>query len=73
MCGFGVSEIAIVFVLAVVLFGAKRLPELGRGLGQSIGEFKKGVKDLEGDLDLGLQEPVKLARHSDAAPSERSG
>ncbi len=68
MFGLGVTEIAIIVLLAVVLFGAKRLPELGRGLGQSIGEFKKGVSELKGDLDLGLQdrEPPKPNRKLEA-------
>ena len=68
MFGLGITEIAIVVLLAVVLFGAKRLPELGRGLGQSIGEFRKGVSELKGDLDLGLhdREPAKPDRKLEA-------
>lgn len=57
MFGFGATEITIVVLLAIVLFGAKRLPELGRGLGQSLGEFKKGVRELKSDLDVGLHDP----------------
>ena len=42
MFGLGGTEIIIILVIGLVLFGAKRLPELGKGLGTGIREFKKG-------------------------------
>ncbi len=50
----GGSEMIIVFVVILLLFGAKRLPELSRSLGKSLGEFRKGQEegtrpDLESD------------------------
>ena len=42
--GFGVWELIIILVIVMVLFGAKRLPELAKGLGQGITEFKKAQK-----------------------------
>ncbi len=44
---FGLGEIGIIVVIFLLLFGAKRIPQLARALGSSIGEFKKGRK--EGD------------------------
>ena len=43
----GGMEIVLVFAIIVLLFGAKKLPGLARGIGQSIKEFKKGVRDDE--------------------------
>lgn len=43
--GLGVGEILIILVLVVLLFGAKRIPEIARGLGKGIREFKREVKD----------------------------
>ena len=43
--GFGVWELLIILVIVMILFGAKRLPDLAKGLGQGITEFKKAQKD----------------------------
>jgi len=48
--GFGVTEILLILLIILLLFGAKRLPEIARGMGKSIKEFKKGVKDIEEDI-----------------------
>lgn len=42
---FGMTEILIVAFIIILLFGAKRLPELARGLGSSIKSFKKGINE----------------------------
>ena len=44
---FGVTELIIILLIVLVLFGAKKLPELARSLGKSIGEFKKGREESE--------------------------
>ena len=54
--GLGGPEIIIVLALGLVLFGAKKLPELGKGLGTGLREFKKGVGDLRGDLEQSLKD-----------------
>jgi sec-independent protein translocase protein TatA len=41
----GVPELLIILAVIVLLFGAKKLPELARSLGKSTGEFKKGIKE----------------------------
>ncbi len=42
----GIQEILLVLLIALLLFGARRLPEIGRGLGKGIREFKKASRDL---------------------------
>ena len=46
----GGQELWIVFFLLLLLFGAKKLPELARGIGKSMGEFKKAREDFEKEI-----------------------
>jgi len=43
----GAPELILIGLVALLLFGAKRLPEIGRAFGKAIGEFKKGLKEAE--------------------------
>jgi sec-independent protein translocase protein TatA len=43
----GLPELLIILVIVVLIFGANRLPELGRGIGKGIKNFKDGIKDDE--------------------------
>ena len=45
MFGMGASELMIILVIVLLLFGAAKLPELGRSLGSGLSNFKKGLKD----------------------------
>ncbi len=45
MFGLGFPEMVLIFVVIVLIFGTSRLPELGRGIGEGIRNFKKSVKD----------------------------
>jgi sec-independent protein translocase protein TatA len=45
MFGFGLTEIIIITLLLVLFFGGRKIPELTRGITESIREFKKGAKD----------------------------
>ncbi|MDE7468864.1 MAG: twin-arginine translocase TatA/TatE family subunit [Desulfovibrionaceae bacterium] len=45
MFGLGMQEILVILVIGIVLFGARRLPEIGAGLGKAIKNFKKGVME----------------------------
>ena len=48
MFGLGVTELMIILVIVVVLFGASKLPEIGRGVGEAITNFKKSTSEPPG-------------------------
>lgn len=47
----GVPELILIFVVALIVFGPRKLPELGKSLGKSIAEFKRASNDLRSTLD----------------------
>ena len=47
MFGLGPTELIIILLIVLVIFGAKKLPEIGSGLGKGITNFKKAMKDQE--------------------------
>ncbi len=52
MGAIGMQEMIVIFLVVLLLFGSKRLPELARGLGKGIREFKKATQDLKDELDV---------------------
>jgi sec-independent protein translocase protein TatA len=50
--GVGMWEIILIFMVVLLLFGAKRLPEIGSSLGKGIREFKGSLREIEGELTL---------------------
>ena len=46
----GMSELLVVLLIALLLFGAGRLPEIARSFGKAIQEFKKGIKEIDEDI-----------------------
>ncbi len=50
MFGLGVQELLVIFMIILLLFGAKKLPELARGLGKGINEFKRAQQGLEEEI-----------------------
>jgi sec-independent protein translocase protein TatA len=65
----GPWEIVIILVVALLLFGRK-LPELGKSLGKSIVEFKKGLKEAETEVNKPADEPANKAPTPPASPSQ---
>ena len=60
--GLGWTEVVVVLFLILLLFGAKRLPELARGFGKSIKEFKKATTEIESDIRSAIEDEPPAPR-----------
>ena len=64
--GFGMGEMIFIFLIVLLLFGAKRLPEIGSSLGKGIREFKSSVREIEHELKI----PNDRQIHRSSPPPE---
>ena len=60
----GMPELIIILTLALIIFGPRKLPELGRSLGKSLGEFKRASNELRNTLD----EEIRLEEERERTP-----
>jgi sec-independent protein translocase protein TatA len=66
----GTQEMVLIFLILLLLFGAKKLPQLARGVGKSVGEFRKAREEFEDEIrkgseDLDKEEAAKKANDID--------
>ena len=64
----GMPELIIILVIALIIFGPRKLPELGRSLGRSINEFKKASNELRSTLEEEIR-VEEQKEHTQAAPA----
>jgi sec-independent protein translocase protein TatA len=65
----GMPELIIILVIALIIFGPRKLPELGKSLGRSINEFKKASNELRSTLEDEIRVEEQRDRASTAAPA----
>ena len=65
MGSIGGPELFLILLIIVILFGAKKLPELARGLGEGIREFRKAARDVQGELE---KDPKTLDEKNEIKP-----
>jgi sec-independent protein translocase protein TatA len=58
MFGLGTQELLIILVLVMIVFGAGKLPQVGKSLGQGLRNFKKGVNETDDDIEEGQVEEI---------------
>jgi len=64
----GMPELIIIFVIALIIFGPRKLPELGRSLGKSLAEFKKASNELKSTLE----EEIRLEEQRSALDERKA-
>lgn len=52
MVGLGTTEILVIALIILLLFGGRKIPELMKGLGKGVKSFKDGMKEVEKDVDI---------------------
>ena len=65
----GMPEILLIMVIALLVFGAKRLPEIGSSLGKGIREFKKSMKEVTDEIDTPAPAPRRDLPRNDPPPA----
>jgi sec-independent protein translocase protein TatA len=58
--GIGAQELLLILFVILLLFGARKLPEVAKGLGKGIAEFKKAMKETEEEIKKAAEEPKKI-------------
>ena len=71
----GTQEMVLIFLILLLLFGAKKLPQLARGVGKSVGEFRKAREEFEDEIrkgseDLDKEEAAKKANDIDVKDAQ---
>lgn len=72
MFGIGTQEILIILLVALILFGSKRIPEVARALGKGMGDFRRAARDVQREIDLEILKESSQ-RQADRQPPDPSG
>lgn len=56
----GLPEILIILVIILLVFGPRRLPDMAKGIGQSVREFRKGIRDMRDDIERDDEPETKV-------------
>jgi TatA/E family protein of Tat protein translocase len=72
MGNIGLPELVIIFTIALIIFGPRKLPELGRSLGRSINEFKKASNELRSTLEEEIRVEEKKEQRVQTEADQKS-
>lgn len=68
---FGGMEVLIILLVILLFFGAKRIPELARGIGQGINEFRKASDEIKKEIDEGKKEGLNSDKKEDVQQKQQ--
>lgn len=70
MFGMGPWEIVMILIVVLLVFGAKRIPEIAQSLGKGITEFKRGVRDVQTEIENNVNAPSTSDQQATQTPSD---
>lgn len=73
MFGMGPWELFLIFVVILLLFGAKRLPEMAKGMGKGISEFKRALKDTTDEIKGSVDDASKAVNEDKPDQNKKNG
>lgn len=62
--GIGIQELLLIFLVVLILFGAKRIPDIAQGLGRGIRDFRKAMKDTTDEIKSSVEDDDKSKKNS---------
>lgn len=68
----GIPELLLILVVVLLIFGPRRLPEMAKGIGQSVREFRKGIRDMKDDIDKDDEPKKATVVESPVSPSTQT-
>ena len=68
----GMPELIVIFVIALIIFGPRKLPELGKSLGKSIAEFKRASNELKSTLEEEIRIEEQKTKQEEAAKAAQA-
>ena len=68
----GMPELIVIFVIALIIFGPRKLPELGKSLGKSIAEFKRASNELKSTLEEEIRMEEQKTKQEEAAKTAQA-
>jgi sec-independent protein translocase protein TatA len=66
----GMPELIVIFIIALIIFGPRKLPELGKSLGKSLSEFKRASNDLRNSLEEEIRIEEQRAERAKTEPAK---
>jgi len=73
MFNIGPTELMVILVLALIVFGPKKLPEMGRSIGKGLREFRKAQMDIKREITEGLDESPSQEKPSTSRDTRATG
>ena len=70
--GVGLPEVTVILILALLIFGPKKLPELGKQLGKTLKSLKTASNEFQNEIDKAINEPTENLKSEENVPNNKN-